>query len=115
MKTMKLKALFIVVPIVLLLSACGGSSETTTTKETIIIQSTDNEKKDTPSAQQEQNITQEETSQVVIYATGDSVSIKPGDTYKALTDDTQVKMITDLESDETVINVLSGQMEVTFN
>lgn len=121
MRTMKqLKALLVAVPFVLLLGACGGSSTTTAVTETqtdstVTTQTDDKTVTQTTETETQNEETPVDTSNIVVYATGDEVTIKAGDTYRALTDDTQVKMITDVESDETTIHVLSGQMEVTFN
>jgi hypothetical protein len=62
------------------------------------------------------NPTEEVEEKVVkTYSVGESVSISTGDTYRALTQDTAVTMVTNPETEETTITVDSGQMEVTFN
>lgn len=49
------------------------------------------------------------------YEAGESVIVSKGDTYRGLTNDTEVIMVTNPETEETTITVTAGSIEVTTN
>ncbi len=112
MKTLnKFKRLFIVIILSILFIACGGGDSSSEDTNSI---NTDTQTTNTDN-EENTNDTQTINDNVKIYRQGESVSITNKDKYRALTPDTEVTIVTNPATAETLITVNYGEMEVIFN